>query len=72
MSGEECVVVGLLFRKMELQPGILKEICDEENVVPLPVSEKYAADDDQVLLVFIYTEDVSVTLGRMHLICVKL
>ena len=52
-SGEECVVVGLLFRKMELQPGILKEICDEENVVPLPVSEKYAVDDDQVQLEFI-------------------
>jgi len=50
VPNEDCVIIGSLFRKMELQPGILKEICDEENVVPLPVTEKYASDDDQIIL----------------------
>jgi len=47
---EECIIIGLLFRKMALQPGILNEICDEENIMPIPVSEKYATDEDIVIL----------------------
>lgn len=50
VSNEDCVIIGTLFRKMELQPGILKEICDEENVLPLPESEKYSSDEDIIIL----------------------
>lgn len=50
VSNEDCAIIGTLFRKMELQPGILKEICDEENVLPLPESEKYSSEDDIIIL----------------------
>lgn len=50
ISEENCVIVGTLFRKMELQPGMLKEICNDENVLPLPESEKYSSDEDVVIL----------------------
>ncbi|XP_065659282.1 DNA polymerase delta subunit 2 isoform X2 [Hydra vulgaris] len=49
-EGEDCVVIGILFRKMELQPSILKEIAQEEGVIPLPPHEKYTSTDDILYL----------------------
>lgn len=46
----QCIVIGTLFRKMELQPSILKEVSAEEGVLPLPPSARYATDEDEFVL----------------------
>ena len=48
--GESCILIGTTFKQMELQPSILKELSDELNLPPQPLTENFTADDDVLFL----------------------
>merc|ERR1712038_179306 len=48
--GEECIVIGTLFKHMELKPNILKEISEEHHLITVPADGRYTEDEDKVIL----------------------
>lgn len=44
------VVIGTLFKSMQLQPSILKDISEEHNIPLQPARSCYCSDDDKLIL----------------------
>jgi DNA polymerase delta subunit 2 len=48
--GAVCIVVGTVYKRMQLQPSVLKEYAQERAILPMPVSASFTSDDDSLVL----------------------
>ncbi|XP_026461933.1 DNA polymerase delta small subunit-like [Ctenocephalides felis] len=46
----KCILVGTLFKHQELKPSILKEVSEENKLIPLPTRFNFVDDDDILIL----------------------
>ena len=49
-ANEKCCIIGTLFKSMELQPSILKEVSDEHNMQVQPQVSHFTSDNDKLIL----------------------
>lgn len=49
-SQETCIIIGTLFKDQSLKPSILKEISDDNQLVPLPPRSNYNDENDFLIL----------------------
>ncbi|KAG0592894.1 hypothetical protein KC19_1G288400 [Ceratodon purpureus] len=49
-EGKTCVVVGTLYKQMQLKPSVLDEYSKERSVVPLATPSKFTHNDDYLIL----------------------
>lgn len=49
-AGERCILMGTTFKEMALQPSILKELSDELNLPPQPITDNYTSEEDVLYL----------------------
>lgn len=49
-SPEDCIIIGTLFKDQVLKPSILKEISEDNQLVPLPPRSNYNDEQDVLIL----------------------
>lgn len=49
-NGERVVIIGIIFKHMQLQPTILKEISEDNQLIPQPTRDRYIEDSDYLIL----------------------
>ncbi|CAH0388289.1 unnamed protein product [Bemisia tabaci] len=47
---DSCICVGTLFKHQELKPSILKEISEDNQLMPLPKRTHFVSDEDKLIL----------------------
>ena len=50
VTGEESILRGTIFKQMELQPSILKELGDDLNIPVQPITNNFTSGDDVLYL----------------------
>lgn len=49
-SPEKCIIIGTLFKDQIMKPSILKEISEDNQLVPLPARSNYNDENDFIIL----------------------
>lgn len=49
-KGQEVVVIGTLYKHQSLKPNILKDLSEDNSLVPQPPASKYISDGDELIL----------------------
>lgn len=47
---ETCIIIGTLFKHQVLQPSILKEVADEDQLIEQPLRSNYVDEGDKLIL----------------------